>query len=376
MNYNFGELSWRNQMTEELSRTSALASRHTALGSGLEDWNGMGTAWTYNSDPNDEHDAVRESVGMFDMSPLKKVFVRGADAVATLDHLTTRDISKIDPGEAAYLCVLNEQGGIAEDAMGSINGNAEWMIVHGSGDTMALLQSSAQGRDVQIDFSDDLHDLSVQGPKSVETLNAHADIDVSALGYFQHAPATLFGHSCRLSRTGYSGERGYEIFADASVIGDIWDQLSNAGVVPCSFTALDKVRIEAGLLFYGYDMTEDNTPWDVGLGFTVSKNKGEFRGKDAVIAAKGTQTINNVCLDIDHSDMVAGGETLTIDGAEVGVINSPCYSHRLGKSLALAHIQASLNVGVKLNVKGDGFDTIATVVESPIYDPQKSKTHA
>ena len=104
-------------MTEELSRISALASRHIALGSGLEDWNGMGTAWTYHTDPNDEHDAVREAAGMFDMSPLKKVFVRGSDAQGTLDHLTTRDLSKIHPGAAAYLCVLTEKGGIADDAI-------------------------------------------------------------------------------------------------------------------------------------------------------------------------------------------------------------------------------------------------------------------
>ena len=93
-------------MTEELSRTSALADRHRALGSGLEDWNGMGTAWTYDSDPNAEHDAVREAAGMFDMSPLKKVFVRGPEAAAVLDHLTTRDMSRIAPGQAAYLSVL------------------------------------------------------------------------------------------------------------------------------------------------------------------------------------------------------------------------------------------------------------------------------
>ena len=362
-------------MTEELSRTSALASRHTALGSGLEDWNGMGTAWTYDTNPNDEHDAVRDGAGMFDMSPLKKVFVSGPDAAATLDHLTTRDISKIEPGSAAYLCVLTENGGLADDAIVSNNGNDDWMIVHGSGDTMALLEASAQGRDVIIAFTDELHDLSVQGPKSCDILNANCDIDLPSLSYFQHAPATLFGHSCRLSRTGYSGERGYEIFADATVVGDIWDKLVDEGVVPCSFTALDKVRIEAGLLFYGYDMTEDNTPWEVGLGFTVSKNKGDFRGKDAVMAAKGKESINNVCLDIDYSDMVVGEEVLSIDGKVVGVVNSPCFSHRMNKSLALAHIAPSVPVGSVLAVKGDGIDTTATVVASPTYDPKKSKTH-
>ena len=363
-------------MTEELSRTSALASRHTALGSGLEDWNGMGTAWSYDTDPNDEHDAVREGAGMFDMSPLKKVFVRGPDAAAVLDHLTTRDMGRIAPGQAAYLCVLTDKGGIADDAIVSNNGGDEWMIVHGSGDTMALLEASAEGRDVQLEFTDDLHDLSVQGPKALDILDAHCDIDLGTMGYFHHAPATLFGHSCRLSRTGYSGERGYEIFADASAIGDIWDKLVEAGVMPCSFTALDKVRIEAGLLFYGYDMTEDNTPWEVGLGFTISQSKGDFRGKEALMAAKGNEAVNNVCLDVAHDDMVEGGEVLSLDGAEVGVVNSPCHSHRMGKSLALAHIKPGIASGTVLNLTGDGIETTATVVDSPIYDPQKSRTHA
>lgn len=362
-------------MTNTSPRTSALASRHIALGSGLEDWNGMGTAWSYATDPNGEHDAVRERAGMFDMSPLKKVMVRGPDAAATLDHLTTRDMSNIAPGQAAYLCVLTDAGGIADDAIVSNNGGDEWMIVHGSGETMALLTASAKGRDVQIAFTDALHDLSVQGPKSCDILAANCDIDLPSLGYFRHAPATLFGHPCRISRTGYSGERGYEIFADAAVIGDIWDNLVALGVMPCSFTALDKVRIEAGLLFYGYDMSEANTPWEVGLGFAISKTKGDFRGKAAVMAARSKEAVRNVCLDIDHNDMVAGGESLILNGAQVGTVNSPCFSHRLNKSLALAHIRPDIADGAVLRLIGDGFETSATVVAAPIYDPEKLRPH-
>ncbi len=364
-------------MTEELSRTSALASRHIALGSGLEDWNGMGTAWTYDSDPNDEHDAVRDAVGMFDMSPLKKVFVRGSDALAVLDHLTTRDMSKIAPGQAAYLSVLTDDGTMGDDAIVSNNGNSEWMIAHGSGDTMALLEASAEGKDVEVQFSDDLHDISVQGPKALQVLNANCDVDLGALKYFHHTPANLFGHPCRISRTGYSGERGYEVFADASVVGDVWDKLAEKGVMPCSFTALDKVRIEAGLLFYGYDMTTDQTPWEAGLGFTISSSKGDFRGKQAAMNAKGNEKINNVCVVVDHPDMVNGEETLTLNGEAVGAVNSPCYSHRMGKSLALAHVSPKAAAeGTVLQVSGGDIETTATVAKMPIYDSQKSKTHA
>lgn len=363
-------------MTEELSRTSALASRHSALGSGLEDWNGMGTAWTYTSDANDEHDAVRERVGMFDMSPLKKIMVSGQDAQGVLDHLTTRDMSRIAAGEAAYLSVLTDDGTMADDAIVYNNGADEWMIVHGSGSTLELLQASVAGKSVAVQFTDDLHDLSVQGPHSLAILNAHCSSELGDLAYFRHVATDLFGHPCRISRTGYSGERGYEIFADASVIGDIWDRLVEAGVMPCSFTALDKLRIEAGLLFYGYDMTTDHTPYEVGLGFTVSKSKTGYRGCEALAAARGKEKVNNVCLVIDHDDMVNGEEELSAGGSVVGVVNSPCFSHRLGKSLALAHVSPdAAEPGTKLGVKGGDIETTATVVAMPIYDPQKQRTH-
>lgn len=362
-------------MTKELSRTSALASRHTALGSGLEDWNGMGTAWSYKTDPKDEHDAVRERTGMFDMSPLKKVLVSGVDAQAVLDHLTTRDMSRIAGGEAAYLSVLTDAGTMADDAIVYNNGGDEWMIVHGSGGTMALLGASATGKSVTVQFSDDLHDLSVQGPGALQILNAHCSAELGDLAYFRHGAATLFGHPCRISRTGYSGERGYEIFADATVIGDIWDRLVEAGVMPCSFTALDKVRIEAGLLFYGYDMTTEHTPYEVGLGFTVSKSKTGYRGCEALAAARGNEKVNNVCLVIDHDDMVNGGEQLSVEGSVVGVVNSPCFSHRLDKSLALAHVSpGAATPGTRLNVAGGDIATTATVVAMPIYDPEKQRT--
>ena len=106
-------------------RSSALASRHHALGSGLEDWNGMGTAWSYNSDPGDEHDAVREAAGLFDMSPLKKVYLRGPDAGAVADHVITRDMSRVTPGRSAYGAILTERGRVCDDAIVANNGSGE-----------------------------------------------------------------------------------------------------------------------------------------------------------------------------------------------------------------------------------------------------------
>ena len=365
----------------ELSRTSALASRHRELGSGLEDWNDMGTAWSYDSDPNDEHDAVRQAAGLFDMSPLKKVFVRGPDASKVVDHVITRDMTAIPPGKSAYGAILTDQGTVCDDAIIANNGDAEWMHCHGSGESMQRLQESADGLNVDIELNDDLHNISLQGPKALQLLDAHTPIDLSAMGYFNHQATELFGHVCRLSRTGYSGERGYEIFASAAIVGDLWDQIlghgAQMGILPCSFTALDKVRIEAALLFFGYDMTAEHTPWEVGLGFSVNLDKGEFRGRDAARASKGKERFVAAGITIDHHDSLAGGETLKLGDKDVGVINSPCWSHRLKQSLALVHLQPQAAIpGTRLEVVSDEFNGSATVAVTPFFDPGKSRTHA
>ena len=363
-------------MTTELSRTSALASRHKELGSGLEDWNGMGTAWTYNSNPNDEHDAIREKVGLFDMSPLKKVFIRGQDAQKVVDHTFTRDISRLPPGKAAYGSVLTAQGTVSDDAIVMNNGNNEYMFVHGSGGSMEMLTESAEGLSVDLVLDDELHDIAVQGPASVQLLQGNTDVDLVGMPYFHHQEASLFGHPCRISRTGYSGERGYEVFADASVVCDIWDELVGNGAMPCSFTALDKVRIEAALLFYGYDMTDEHTPWEVGLGFTIAKNKANFRGKEAVMASKGKERFLGVGISVEHSDMLNGGEELHLNGESVGLVNSPGFSHRLNKSLALCHVSpAAAKPGTQLDVVGSDGRYQATVEPIPFFDPKKLRTH-
>ncbi len=363
------------------SRVSALASRHRDLGSGLEDWNGMGTAWSYDTDPNDEHDAVREAAGLFDMSPLKKVYLRGPDAARVADHMITRDMTKIYPGKSAYGAILSAQGTVCDDAIIANNGGDEWLLCHGSGESMERLRESAAGKNVDIEFTDDLHMISLQGPKALKLLDRRTPTDLGALRYFHHEASELFGRKCRMSRTGYSGERGYEILATASAVGDLWDNILGEGkaegIMPCSFAALDKVRVEAALLFYGYDMTDEHSPWEVGLGFTVSRSKGDFRGKEAVFAREGQERFLLAGISADHGEALAGGETLRLDGREVGVVNSPAYSHRMKKSLALVHLHAdAMPPGTALEVAGESFTCSARVESLPFYDPQKIRVRA
>jgi len=132
--------------------------------------------------------------------------------------------------------------------------------------------------------------------------------------------------------------------------------------------------LEAALLFYGYDMTDEHTPWEVGLGFTVNP-ASNFRGKNAVMASQGKQRFVAAGIAVNHNDAIIGGETLRLNNEDVGVVNSPCWSHRLNKSLALVHLHPSAaKPGTQLDVVSDGFNGTATVEATPFYDPGKSRT--
>ena len=356
---------------------SEIASRHRELGSNLEPWIGVGTAWTYSSDPCDEHDAVRERAGLFDVSGLMKEWVTGPDARAVLDHVFTRNIATLSPGRSVYSLVLTNDGTVTDDAIVACFDDERFLVAHGSGHCLDMMNESAEGKSVNIEHTDAIQDLSLQGPKSLEVLDPHTPINLGELKYFHQVETTLFGHDVIISRTGYSGERGYEVYSARENICDIWDKIleagKDAGVVPCSFTCLDKIRIESALMFYPYDMNENLTPWETGLGFAVNLDKGDFRGKSALIASQGKEKVQLVGLRVDHNDAVGEGLDLEIDGRKVGSLNSSTYSHRMGTCLALGHLPPELTaVGTKVDVRGD-VNTTAVVEALSFYDPEKKR---
>src|SRR6056297_2982857 len=198
-------------------RTSALAPRHTEIGGELEDWNGMGTAWFY--DPSDERAeadylAVRTKAGLMDVSGLKKIHLVGPHAAAVIDRATTRNVDKIMPGRAVYACMLNDEGKFIDDCVIYRLSVNHWMVVHGTGTGHESLAMAAFGKSVSMIFDDDLHDMSLQGPVAVDFLAKHIP-GIRDLAYFGIIQTKLFGKPVMISRTGYTGERGYEIFCEA-----------------------------------------------------------------------------------------------------------------------------------------------------------------
>lgn len=366
-----------------MSRNSILNGRHRELGSTLDGdtWNDMPIPWSYHTNPHDEVVAVRTRAGLYDVSGLNIVNVTGPAALKVLDQLVTIDVTKLEPGSARLAGEVNEAGALVDDIMVICDAKDKYRLSHGGGITQQTLAMLAEGEDVQVAQDMDAHVLSLQGPKAIDVLNPELDFDLAELAYFKHVETTLFGCKIMLSRGGYSGEQGYEVYCSSADAIHIWDSILEKGqpfgVIPCSWDSLDLTRVEAALLFFPFDMPEgDTTPWEVGMDWCVDLDKpGDYIGKQAVIALKGRERVKHVGLSCDCAEAVPVGAKILIDDKEVGEITSPSFSRYLMQSIALAHITPAYSqIGTKVVIAADTPIT-ARIVKTPFYDPQRLRTH-
>ncbi|BAF87375.1 aminomethyltransferase [Azorhizobium caulinodans ORS 571] len=370
-------------------RTAVLADRHRALGSKLEDWSGMPTAWTYDKDMAAEHVAIRTKAGLMDVSGLKKIHMVGPHALAVLDYITTRDVSKITPGRSVYACMLNDRGLFTDDCIIYRTGPNAWMLVHGSGSGHEEVVKQSMGRNCAVLFDDDLQDLSLQGPLAVDFLAKYVP-GIRDLKYFHHMQTTLFGVPVMISRTGYTGERGYELFVRGQDAAKVWDTIvaegAEMGIIPCCFSVLDMLRVESYLLFYPYDNSQmypfadqppGDTLWELGLDFTVSPGKTGFRGAEEHYRLKGKERFRIFGMLIEADGPADLGDEVWADSKKVGVITCPCYSTLTGKSMAIARLDVDKAVqGTPLEVRGKSLSAKAIAHTLPFDDPEKKKRTA
>lgn len=372
-------------------RHSALGHRHAAIGGELEDWNGMGTAWFYDHTPERakaDYEAIRTKAGLMDVSGLKKCHVTGKDAAYVIDRCTTRNVEKIAPGRAVYAAMLNADGKFIDDCVIYHLAVNSWMVVIGTGTGMESLTSVAAGKDCSVLFDDDLHDMSLQGPVSVDLLAKEIPA-IRDLAYFGIMQTRLFGRDVMISRTGYTGERGYEIFCRRKDAVHLWDSILEAGkdmgVRPCQFSTLDMLRIESYLLFYPGDNSETfpfenggpcgDTLWELGLEFTVSPDKIGFIGSENHYASQGRERfkIYGIQLSDSMAQMDMGARVMQ-GGTDIGVITYGLSSELNNYSVAIARIAPdAAKPGTKLTiVQLDGSELAATAEDMPFYDKDKS----
>jgi aminomethyltransferase len=372
-------------------RFSTLVDRHRALGSNLEDWSGMGTAWSYEKgDADAEYMAIRTKAGLMDVSGLKKVHITGSAASHVIERATTRNMEKLMPGRSVYAAMLNDAGKFIDDCVIYRMGPNSFMVVHGSGQAHEQLTMAATGRDVSIRFDDNLHDLSLQGPLAVDYLEKHIP-GVRQLNYFNQMQTSLFGKPIMLSRTGYTGERGYEIFCRGQDAVMIWDRIldegKSMGIIPCRFTTLDMLRTESYLLFFPFDNSEmypfenegpGDTLWELGLDFTVSPGKTGFRGAEEHYRLKGRERFKIWGLKLDGKNVPGNGAPVMRGGKKVGVVTQAMYSPLNKWNIAIARLPVDCaNDGTKLTVNCATHGEIAATTHSmPFYDIEKKRRTA
>jgi aminomethyltransferase len=357
------------------------------MGGSFAEWEG----WDWISDFGDpiaEHHTVRESVGIWDESPLRKWMFSGPDALRAADRCFTSDMAGLDVGQCRYGPFCDEHGKMLGDGVVYYNGPDEDVMV------VTALESDADhfrrvcsGLDMEItERTHDIPHLQVQGPGSRELLQALTDADVAGLRYFRHIPhaVTIAGvDGCWVSRTGYSGELGFEVFCPAASAEKVWqgmlDQGASVGIRPYGLAAVESLRIEAGLIFLGYDYWQAVTsPFHVNLDRMVKLDKPEFCGQAALRAEQEAGiTHRMVTLVIAGEEPPDYGSPVFQRGRGVGKLTSPSAgrSPTVDKLIALACIEAELaELGTQVEVTlPDGRTVPALVDRYPIYDPEKTR---
>ena len=342
----------------------------------------------------EEYWACREKAVVLDLSPLRKFEVTGPDAEALMQWCLTRDMKKLSVGQVVYSAMCYEHGGMIDDGTAFRLGKDNFRWIGGDDYSGIWLREQAEklGLKVMVRSStDQMHNLAVQGPNSREIMKrmiwtAPHQPTIEELGWFRLTVGRLGGPTGApvvVSRTGYTGELGFEIFChpkDGNAVYDaVWANGGDLGLKPMGLAALDMVRIEAGLIFAGYDFSDQTDPFEAGIGFTVPlKTKtDDFIGREALIRRKENPLHKFVGLEIDSNVDVGHGDCLHVGRAQVGVVTSSMRSPLLGKNIALARVDvAHAAVGTALEVgKLDGQQKRLPAVIVPLshYDPKKTR---
>jgi aminomethyltransferase len=388
-------------------RTSQLCQ-----GQNWEDWSGYMVAPSYELDHNYEYNAIRASCGLLDVSPLFKYHVYGRDALKVLNRMVTRDLSKCGVGQAVYATWCDDFGKVIDD--GSIARlRDDFFRITSAIPSLSWLQDNAFGRELKIeDVTDDYAGVSLQGPTSRALLQTLTDFNLGELKYFDVTEAKVASVPAVISRTGFTGDLGYEIFVENSGALQLWDALAESGpdyqMQPAGNIALDMVRIEAGLIQLDSDFisskqtlfeTERSTPYELGLGWMVHLGKDYFVGRDALRDEKARGPAwKTVGLHVDvialeklfarfamplHLPYTSWTEHVPIysdqDGRHhVGKATSGTWSSVMKKYCVIARVKPQYGklgttINMEATIDGQRFTVPATVVKMPFFDPPRKK---
>lgn len=334
-------------MTATDLKCTALNETHKKLGAKMVPFAGFEMPVYYKGIVA-EHNTVRQSVGMFDVSHMGEVFVEGPNALDYVQKITVNDASKLVPGQAQYSAMCKPDGGIVDDLLVYKLADERYLLViNGANidkDYAWMQQNTIDGAQLT-NASDDYTLLAVQGPRSLETLSKLTDVNLAEIEFYHFTEGTLAGVPMIISRTGYTGELGFELYfsSEREVSENVWNAVMEAGaefgIEPIGLGARDTLRMEMGYCLYGNDITEQTNTIEAGLGWITKLDKGAFNGSDALVKAKEeTPSRKLIAFKLEERGIPRQGYKIVAEGREVGEVTSGTMSPTLGIGIGMGYV--------------------------------------
>ena len=348
----------------QMTRESGFHPRTSALTRNFGDYRGFWVPHCFaGAGAIEEYWACRERAVIMDLSPLRKLEVLGPDAEQFLQGIVTRDVRKLSVGQIVYTTMCYEHGGMVDDGTLFRLGDNNFRWIGGDDASLIWLKEQAAKSDYNVNLktaTSEIHNVAVQGPRSREILQKIIDTPpgrptIQEIGLFRFTVGRIGGHSgipVLVSRTGYTGELGYEVFCHPKDAPAVWDAIMAAGqplgLQPFGFDALDMVRIEAGLVFGGHDFNSTVDPFEAGIAFTVpQKKEDDYIGKAALEKRRANPLFKLVGLDVASNEKPSHGDPIFVGRAQVGVVTSSMRSPLLKKTLALARVDVTHSAPIR-----------------------------
>jgi aminomethyltransferase len=346
---------------------------HVALGGKIVPFAGYEMPVQYTGGISAEHKAVREGCGIFDVSHMGEFWITGDGAVDFVNHVTTNDVGALAVGQVHYSTILNERGTIEDDCLVYRFADRIMMVVNASNapKDFAHIERHAGAFGVTLrDASEDMSLLAVQGPKAAGIVQSLTTTDLAAIKYYHFTEGQVAGHQAIISRTGYTGEDGFELYVEKDVAVPLWNALMATGqITPAGLGARDTLRLEMGMALYGNDIDDTVTPLEANLAWLVKLPKGDFVGRDALVAQKEQGlTRKLVGFTMDERNFPRHGYPVFANGEPSGVVCSGTISPTLGIPIGTCYLPiASTNDGTAFEVEIRGKRVPARVTKPPFY---------
>jgi aminomethyltransferase len=366
--------------TENLKKTP-LNEVHRNLGGKMVDFGGWDMPVQYTAGVIAEHMATREKAGLFDVSHMGEIWVEGEDAIAFVNRITTNDVTKLVDGQAHYSALTNENGGVVDDLLvyrfdegklllvvnaSTTEKDWDWITSHVKDEAITLTNASK-----------DYCQIAVQGPKALEIAQKFTDVNLSEIKYYHFTVDKFDGVEAIISRTGYTGEDGFEVYADKDEAVRLWNDLMEAGaqygILPAGLAARNTLRLESAMSLYGHELSDDISPLEAGLGWICKINKGEFTGREhlAKLKEKGLKK-KLVGFEMVDKGIARDEMEVYVGDEKVGYVSSGSPAPYLKKNIGLAFVPTEFaKTGQEITIDVRGKKLAAVIVPTPFYKREK-----